>query len=190
MDTIKKYGLNKRTAILLFIQMILVSLGLLAQIGLLIYICMYAPVWNMIAGSACMILAYISVFVYATIGYKSNKVFYHVAIALFLLAILINVIAPFRDEIQKVLLMLLFGTFSAFIFKLDNFKISNILAVTGVCLALGFSIYASCFASVDNFAPVQNHIIAGLCMHYSILSPVVVSGLLALTNNVRNTRNK
>ena len=191
MDTKEKYGLEKKTAVLLFVQIFLVLIGLLAQIGLIVYVCVYVPEWTVIASSVCMVLTYISIIVYATIGFKKNKLFYIIAIGLFLLSLLLNSTISFRDEIQKVLLMLLFGTFSAFIFKLDNFKVSNILAVVGVCVALGFSIYSSCYADVNSFVgSTPNRVIAGLCMHYSIFSPVVVAGLLTLTNNVRNTRNK
>ena len=190
MDTVKKFGLEKNKAVLLFVQMILVCIGLLAQIGLSIYVCVYDPEWNVIVASICMVLTFISIGVYATVGYKKGKIFYLCAIGLFLLAILFNMTVPFRDSVQKIFLTLLFGVFTGFALKLDNFKISNILAVSGVVFALVFSIYSSCFAKVDAFGPVKNHVLAALCMHYSILSPVIVSGLLALTNNIRNTRQK
>ena len=125
MDTVKKFGLEKNKAVLLFVQMILVCIGLLAQIGLLVYVCIYDPEWNMIASSICMILTYIAISVYATVGYKKDKIFYLCAIGLFLLAILFNMTVTFRDSVQKIFLTLLFGSLTAFAFKLDNFKVNS-----------------------------------------------------------------
>ena len=187
-DTKQKYGLSKRHAILLFIQMLLTIFGLVAQIGILSFIIENQLDHIMRVSCISIILSYIAIYVYAIYGYRRSKNYYIVAIALFLVAILINNILPSRDMFQKITLTLLFGIFAAYIFTQDKFKISNVLMFAAAIVSLAFSIYSAIKADVSFLGPVSNVTIASIMMYTSIFTPVIMSGVFGVTYLVRCER--
>ena len=75
-NTEEKYGIRNRQAIMLFVQMVLIKIGLLIQIFVLIFTIMYKLDSFMIVSAISMILAHLAVLVYGYIGYKKGKVFH------------------------------------------------------------------------------------------------------------------
>lgn len=188
MNTKEKYDLDKRKAILLFVQMILIIIGFLAQIGILVLLCKDNLNPYMIVSSISIILSFIAAMVYAVFGYKKSGVYYLIAVGFFLFAILMNNILPFRDTTQRITLTILFGIFFAFLFTQKDYRLSHFLIIIGVLAALTFSIYSSITANVNSLGEVSNKVFAAIMMYTSIFTPVILSGLFGITCLVRNQR--
>ena len=187
MDTKEKYGIRNRQAILLFAQMILIKVGLIIQIFVLIFSIMHNLSPFMIASSVAMIIAHIAAVIYGYLGYKKGKVFYQLTIGMFLTAILVNIILPFRDIPQKVLLTLLFGLMSIFPFIQADYKRANILIFIAAVIALGFSIYSCITANPDSMGETGSGF-PTIIMYLSIFAPVVLVGLFGAAFNAKHER--
>lgn len=173
-----------------YLQIFLVIVGLASQVGIL-----YLVITNKLAtisliSSISVILSFLGIGVYTVYGYRHSKVYYHIAVAFFLLAILINVILPFRDMTQKILLTLLFGLFSAFIFTSDMRIASRYLTIIAVIISLTFFIYSSIYADVNNLGPVDHPFFASAMMYISIFTPVIMSGLFAFISFLHSEQKK
>ncbi len=185
-----KYGIKKSHAILLFIQMIFFIIGFLAQIGILIFVIKNNLEPIMIISSISIILSFIAIFIYAIYGFNKKDIYYIIAIAFFLLAILINNILPFRDIFQKITLTLLFGIYSSYIFALKNYKLSNYIILFATIISLTFSIYSSITSNINSLGTVENGFLTFLMMHISIFTPVIITILFGATCLVRNEKRK
>ena len=182
--------LSKTNRILLIIQMILVIVGLAAQLGIFIFMAINKLDSFMLVSSFTINLSFIAVLVYAIYGYKKNNHYYYIAILLFLLAILINNVLPYRVTTQKILLTLLFGTITGFLIAQDKKEIASSLILSSVILSVGFAIYSSITANPNALGPVEDNILPVIMMYISIFTPVIMSGLFAVTYRVRNEKEK
>ena len=187
MDTVEKYGLKKSHAILLFVQMILIIIGLNIQVS----VCVLSILFNLniyiLISCIAMIFAHVGVLTYGLIGYKKGQPFYFATIGLFLLAIVVNIVIPFRDIAQRILLTLLFGMMCVFPFKEKDYKFTNILLAIASLIALAFSIYSSITANPNNMGEVPT-IFPVIIMYLSIFAPLVLVGLFAVAYNARTYR--
>ena len=188
MDTVKKYGLKKSKALLLFLQMLLISFMFITAGYLLIFTIKY----NL---GGWMILSYVfililSIILYAIIGYKKGEIAYICAIAPFLIAVFINILIPYRDTFQIAMLVIVFALAFLFMFKLDSYKLNSILSILMIVFSMSFSIYSSIHANVNFLGEISESIAAYLAMYLSIFIPVIMTSTFALTYNIRNTRIK
>jgi hypothetical protein len=188
MDTKAKFGLSKRNAIFLFVQMIFTILGFAAQMGIMIFLIANGLDTFMLISSISILLAFVAIFAYGIYGYKKSNAFYYCAIALFLFAILMNNILPFRDTFQKILLTMLFGAFAAFIIAQKNFKLSLIVVCIASLLSLVFSIYSSVTANVNSLGPIEQNVLPAIMMYVSIWTPVIISLVFAATTLARQEK--
>lgn len=188
MDTKAKFGLSKRNAIFLFVQMIFTILGFAAQMGIMIFLIANGLDTFMLISSISILLAFLAIFVYGIYGYKKNNAFYYAAIGFFLFAILMNNILPFRDTFQKILLTMLFGAFAAFILAQKNFKLSLIVVCIASLLSLVFSIYSSVTANVNSLGPIEQNVLPAIMMYVSIWTPVIISLVFAATTLAREEK--
>ena len=188
MDTKAKFGLSKRNAIFLFVQMIFTILGFAAQMGIMIFLIANGLDTFMLISSISILLAFVAIFVYGIYGYKKNNAFYYAAIGFFLFAILMNNILPFRDTFQKILLTTLFGAFAAFILAQKNFKLSLIVVCIASLLSLVFSIYSSVTANVNSLGPIEQNVLPAIMMYVSIWTPVIISLVFAATTLAREEK--
>jgi len=189
MDTKEKYGISKRHAIMLFVQMILCIIGFLAQVGIFVFILINKLNSFMLMSSMSIILSFLAIFLYAIIGYKKeNKIYYSISIGLYLFAVLMNNILPFRDTFQRITLTLLFGVMFAYNFTQDRFRLSNMLILVSSILSLAFSIYSAITADVDSLGSVESNILPVIMMYTSIFTPIIITGLFGITNLVREEK--
>ena len=187
MNTEEKYGLKKYHAILLFVQMVFIIIGLNIQISVFVLSILFNLNIYMLISCVAMILAHAGVLIYGLIGYKKGQPFYFATIGLFLLAIAVNIVIPFRDIAQRVLLTLLFGMMCVFPFKEKDYKFTNILLAIASLIALAFSIYSSITANPNNMGEVPT-IFPVIIMYLSIFAPLVLVGLFAVAYNARTYR--
>ena len=187
MDTEEKYGLKKYHAILLFVQMILIIIGLNVQISVFVLSILFNLNIYILISCIAMIFAHVGVLTYGLIGYKKGQPFYFATIGLFLLAIVVNIVIPFRDITQRILLTLLFGMMCIFPFKEKDYKFTNILLAIASLIALAFSIYSSITANQNNMGEVPT-IFPVIIMYLSIFAPLVLVGLFAVAYNARSYR--
>lgn len=190
MDTLKKYGLTKAKAILLFLQMFLIIIQLLIAVYLLVFSIEYNLSEWMISSYIFIMISVISIIIYAVIGFKKGEIAYLLAIAPFLIAIFINILIPNRDTFQISMLVLLFALTLVFLFKQDDFHINSLVSIAMVVVALSFSIYSSINANVNFLKELSAKWSTYVAMYLSIFIPVIMSATLALTYNVRKTRLK
>ena len=187
MNTEEKYGLKKYHAILLFVQMILIIIGLNVQISVFVLSILFNLNIYILISCIAMIFAHAGVLIYGLIGYKKGQPFYFATIGLFLLAIVVNIVIPFRDIAQRILLTLLFGMMCVFPFKEKDYKFTNILLAIASLIALAFSIYSSITANPNNMGEVPT-IFPVIIMYLSIFAPLVLVGLFAVAYNARTYR--
>ena len=187
MDTKERYGINNRRAILLFVQMLLIKIGLVIQIFVTIFVAMHNLSPHMMVSSISMILAHVGVLFYGYLGYKKGRVFYYVTVGLFLLAILVNIAVPLRDIPQTVLLTILFGLMCVFPFKQENYKLTNILVFLAAIIALGFSVY-SCIISNPNNLGDNAKVFPEIVMYLSLFGPFILTCLFAAAYNARHEK--
>ena len=187
MDTVEKYGLKKPHAILLFVQMILIIIGLNIQVSVCVLTIKFNLSVYMLISCIAMIFAHVGVLTYGLIGYKKGQPFYFATIGLFLLAIVVNIVIPFRDIAQRILLTLLFGMMCVFPFKEKDYKFTNILLAIASLFALAFSIYSSITANPNSMGEVPT-IFPVIVMYLSIFAPLILVGLFAVAYNARTYR--
>ena len=177
--------MNTRLKALLYVQMVLVLIGLLTQTGLLVFAIVNKLNAIMIVSYVVLIIAHLGAVVYGIIGYKKGPSRYIILVSLFLLAILLNIILPFRDIAQRVLLTLLFGAMSIFMFKQKDYKFTNYLILVAAILALTFSIYSAITANMDSLGEVTYKKLGVVMMYLSIFAPVMFTGFFGVSYNVK-----
>lgn len=185
--TEEKYGLKPRDAILLFIQMILVTVELLVQVVLTIFLFIHQIEPIMIVSSILLLLSLIAMIVYAVHGFRTSRKLLIVSIGLFLLAVLFNLMLP-RNTVQIIMLVLIFACLFAFIFEHKNIKVSNCLILAAAAIVLSFSIYSSITANVSMFGELENPTLASILMYLSIFTPTIMIFTFGISHFVRSTR--
>ena len=183
---------RNRQGLFMIAQMILVKIGIAVQLLVLIFMAMHltsASSIYMLISSILMLCAHVAALIYGYFGFRKSRVFYYVTIGFFLAAILVNIIMPFRDPAQMILLTLLFGIMCVFPFRQENYKLTNILILIAVVLALGFSIYSSITAKVDSIND-SNKVFPAIIMYLSIFAPVIMVGLFGSAYNTRYNQHK
>lgn len=180
--------MKTRTKVLLTIQMVLVLIGLFTQVGLFVFAIINNLNVLMIISYGVLVAAHIGAVIYGIIGYKKGPSRYIIIISLFLLAILLNIILPFRDIPQRVLLVLLFGLMAVFMFKQSDYKFTNYLLLIASVVALVFSIYSSITANPNAIGNVSLKELATVLMYLSIFAPVVFVGFFGVSYNAKNER--
>jgi hypothetical protein len=188
MDTLKKLGIRKDKAVLLFVQMILTVILLIASIYLLIFVCTNNLGAWMISSYVFITLSVLAIIAYGIIGYKKGEVAYLLAIVPFLVAILVNILLPQRNAFQIAVLAILFALTSIFLVKQKDQKFTYVTSFLMVAVSLAFSIYSSITARLDFLGEMSANWYTYLAMYLSIFIPTIMSGTLALTYNVRVTK--
>lgn len=190
MDTVKRFGLKKSKAILLFVQMILTILLLVISIYLLVFVISNNLGRWMIASYIFITLSVLVIIFYAIYGYKKNESFYLASVVPFLAAIFVNILLPNRDQFQVGVLVILFALTFAFLLKQNDVKFTKIISISMVVVALIFSIYSSITARVDFLGEISKNWPTYVAMYLSIFVPTITSGTFALTYDVKNSRIK
>lgn len=189
MDTLKKLGIKKDKAIILFVQMILLIILLAASIYLLVFVSSNQFGGWMISSYIFISLSVLAIIAYGIIGYKKKEFAYLLAIIPFLGAILINILLPQRNAVQIALLTSLFALVSIFLVKQKDHKFNTYVSLLMVVVSLAFSIYSSITARLDFLGQMPS---TGwytyLAMYLSIFVPTIMSATFALTYNVRISR--
>lgn len=179
--------MKKSIKALLYVQMILVLAGLLTQLGLFIFAIANNLNALMIVSYGVLLLAHVGAIVYGIIGYKRGPIRYILLVSSFLLAILLNIILPFRDIPQRISLVLLFGLMSVFMLKQDDYKFTNYLILVAVVVALFFSIYSSINANPNALGDVKYKELATVFMYLSIFAPVMFVGFFGVSYNAKKS---
>jgi len=190
MDTIKKYGLKKSKALLLFLQMFLIAFMSITAVYLLIFTIKNNLGGWMILSYVFILISILSIILYAIIGYKKGEVAYICAIAPFLFAVFINILIPYRDTFQIAMLVIVFALAFLFMFKLDSYKLNSIISILMIVFSMSFSIYSSIHANVNFLGEISASFAIYAAMYLSIFIPVIMTSTFALTYNIRNTRIK
>ncbi|MBE6142116.1 MAG: hypothetical protein E7175_04705 [Erysipelotrichaceae bacterium] len=188
MDTIKKYGIRKDKAILLFFQMLLTVVITVISIYLLIFIIINNLGPWMISSYIFISLSSFAIICYGIIGYKKGEIAYLLAIIPFIIAIFINILLPQRNTFQIATLSLLFASTILFLFKQKDERFNLIVSILMVVISLTFSIYSSITARLDFLGEMDASWFTYLAMYLSIFIPTIMSGTFALTYNVRINR--
>ena len=181
--------MEKKIKILLYIQMVLVLIGLVTQTGLFIFAIVNQLDTLMIISYGVLMLAHVGAVVYGIIGYKRGPVRFILLVSSFLLAILLNIILPFRDIPQRIALVILFGLMSIFMFKQDDYKFTNYLILVAAVVALFFSIYSSINANPNALGDVKFKTMATVFMYLSIFAPVMFVGFFGVSYNAKKRLN-
>ena len=182
--------MKKSIKVLLIIQMVLVLVGLLTQLGLFIFAIANNLNVLMIISYGVLLLAHVGAIVYGIIGYKRGPIRYILLISSFLLAIMLNIILPFRDIPQRIALVLLFGLMSVFMFKQDDYKFTNYLILIAILVALFFSIYSSITADPNALGDVKYKTLATILMYLSIFAPVMFVGFFGVSYNAKKSQSR
>lgn len=185
MDTIKKLGIRKDKAILLFVQMILSIILLVVSIYLLVFVGINHLGGWMISSYILITLSVLAIIVYGVIGYQKKEIAYILAIVPFLGAILVNILLPQRNAIQIALLTVLFALVSIFLAKQKDQKFNSVISILMVIVALAFSIYSAITARLDFLKEMSSGWYTYLAMYLSIFVPTIMSFTFALIYNVR-----
>jgi len=180
--------MSKRIKCLLLVQMVLVIIGLITQVGLFVFSLANSLMPLMIVSYGVLAAAHIGAVLYGIVGHKKGQSRYIILVSLFLLAILLNIILPFRDIPQRILLTLLFGLMSVFMFKRDDCKFTNYLIFIAAIVALGFSVYSSITANPNALGDVAFKTLATVFMYLSIFAPVMFVGLFGVSYNAQNQK--
>ena len=188
MNIEEKIGLTKSKALLLFLQMILVIIILIASIYLLVFVSINNLGFLMILTYIFITLSILSIVLYSVIGYKKKSIYYRLSVLPFLVAIFINILLPNREIFQIVLLALLFIVTSLFILRQQDQKFTYVVSLVMVAISLVFSIYSSIRANTQFLGELSASAFAYIAMYLSIFIPTIMSGTFALTYNVRMTR--
>lgn len=188
MDTLKKLGIRKDKAILLFVQMILLIVILAVSIYLLVFVSANQLGGWMISSYILITLSILAIIAYGVIGYKKKEFAYVLAIIPFLGAIFVNILLPQRNAVQIALLSVLFALVSVFLVKQKDHKFNSYVSMLMVAVALAFSIYSAITARLDFLGEMSANWYTYLAMYLSIFIPTIMSGTFALTYNVRISR--
>ena len=172
--------------IILNFQVILVILGLCSQIGLFVFCVSNRLDTLMTISYAFGTLAFIAMILNVIFGRKYDPHLHYISIGLFSLVVLLNLILPFRDIAQRILLAMLFGLLSIHTCRQGKFMFNYAVAVLSVLVSIAFSIYSSILANPDALGAVNIKWLATMMMYISIFTPVIFTGLATLLYVVRN----
>ena len=188
MDTQKKYGLAKWKAILLLVQLVLVTLATIGTAFIFGFSISQKLGALSIISYCTVLLSYIALIFYGVYGHNKDNSYYLGAVYAFCAAILLNTLLPFRNAYQIATLVLLFGAFIAFAQHLKNTKVANYLLLTMCVLALAFTIYSTITAKTETLGQASNNFFAVFAMYISSWTPVIMTVTLALSYNVRTNK--
>ena len=191
MDTVEKFGLKKGDAVLLFVQMLLISIGFLASGYQLIFSIIQRLQWMSILSTIFVLLSFVALAVYGVIGYKKGDLAYSLSILPFLAAILINTVLPGRSAPQIGLLAVLLMLSFAFLLRQEDTLFTRIMTYSMIAVSLCFSIFSAITANTEFLGPVDgSNVVTYIAMYYSIFTPVLISGTYALTYHIKLVRAK
>lgn len=178
-----------KTALLIF-QMILTISLFVASVYLLFFVTINKLGAWMIISYFAITLSILAIICHCSFGFKKGDLAYQLAIIPFMVAIFVNVLLPNREAFQIALLTILFALAFGFLLSLKNKMIAYILSLLMVVVALTFSIYSSIKANVKFLGEISDNWYTYAAMYTSIFIPTVMSGTIALTFNIRTTREK
>ena len=184
-NTEEKYGIRNRTAILLFVQMVLIKFGLLLQIIMLVIEIINNMDGFLIANSIAMIAAHTAITIYSYLTRNKARAHYFVAFGFTLAAVLVNVITPGRDIAQLIMLTLLFGVLTAFLFKQEDYKITNTLIIIAGVLALAYCVYSVIVLRPDPTVEEKYKELVSIAMYMATFAPVVLVATFGVAYNAK-----
>jgi hypothetical protein len=185
MDTVKKFGLSKPKAIMLFVQMLFVILITISSIFLLIFVVSHNLGPWMVTSYILISLSALAIIFYAVYGYKKNQIAYQLSLLPFVGAIGVNIFLPGRNVIQIVFLSLLLVSTIIFGVFQKNKRVGYVSILAMVIFSLVFSIYSSITANISFLGPIENNWPTYVAMYLSIFTPTIISVTFAVTYNVR-----
>lgn len=188
MDTEKRFGLKKPTAIMLFVQMIVIIVATISAIYLMIFIISNKLGGWMITSSIFILLSMLMMIFYSVYGYKKGELFYKLAILPFLGAVFVNVLLPGRNSMQIALLTLLFALMFSFLLNQKDDKLKENILTLMVLLSLAFSIYSAINADVSFLGDVSKNWPTYVAMYLSIFTPVICNFTYALIFYVKKQK--
>ena len=139
---------------------------------------------------SAVLLSYFSIIFYAIVGYKKSDVHFIAAIYVFAVAIVLNIILPFRNTYQLITLILLFGLYVSFAHRLKQYVVVNYMFIVMLVFAIAFSLYSTITAKLDNMGSIQNTSFSIFAMYISIWTPVVMTVTFALAYNLRQRKSE
>lgn len=185
MENLQKYNMPKWKGILLLIQLIFVILAFIGSIYLLWFSIKYK--FGVLTNIVYLVIAisYMSIIFYGAYGYKKQDSYFLGALYTFSLAILLNIILPFRSIYQMIVLILFFGGYIALAQRIKEKKIANIILIIIFLLSLMFSIYSTITSNLSSMGEVGSNIFTILTMYLSIWTPVIMTITLGLSFSLR-----
>ena len=186
MDTLKRFGINKPKAIMLFVQMILVLFLLAISIYLLVFVISNNLGGWMVSSYIFIILSVLAIIYYGAFGYRRGDSIYKLSIAPFALAVFINILLPNRGTFQVAILAILFALVIAFLIKQEDKKFTFTIGLTMIAASLVFSIYSAITAKIDFLGSISDNWTTYVAMYFSIFIPVIMSVTIVLAYSVRN----
>ena len=188
MDTEKRFGLRKGHAVLLFIQMLLTLIIVVAAMYLLIFVSANSLGGWMIASYICITLSALSIVAYGVIGYKEGDLGFKAIILPFLAAIFVNILLPNRSAFQVGTLTILFAFTFALMASHDAKKLDYALLLGMVVASLAFSIYSAITADTQFLGPVSEQWFTYVSMYLSIFVPTIMSFTLGIVYRVNASK--
>lgn len=190
MNTERKNDLKKTKRILLFAQMLLILFILAISVYLLVFVISHKFGGWMITSYIFITLSVLAIIYYSVIGYKKGDITYQLSILPFLVAVFVNVLLPNRGTFQIALLTILFALVFAFLLRQKDQKFTQVIGLLMVVVSLIFSIYSAIIANTQFLGDVSENWPTYVAMYASIFVPVIMSGTLALTYNIRCDEDK
>ncbi|MBP5091662.1 MAG: hypothetical protein J6328_03790 [Bacilli bacterium] len=184
MDTEKRFGLKKSAAYLLFIQMALTLVVLVAAVYLLIFVLVHNLGGWMAVSYVMVIISLLAIIGHGLFGYKIGPTSFKITIAAFLIATFINMLLPGRETFQIAGLSLLFALTLVFLFKQNDRKEGSIFACLMGAVALVLSIYSAIKANPQFLGPVSENWLTYVAMYISIFIPTVMTSTIAIVFHV------
>ena len=179
---------NKIKKPLLYFQMALTVLLLIVSIYLFFFVTINKLGAWMIVSYIFITISVVAMICYAIFGYKKDELAYKLAIIPFMAAVFVNILLPNRAPIQIALLSILFAVIFGFLLKLNDEEYAYWLSLIMVAVALTFSVYSAVKADVRFLGDISEKWPTYVAMYLSIFIPSIMSGTIALTNKVRNSK--
>lgn len=190
MDTVKRFGIKKSKAILLFVQMLLTLFLLVVSIYLLVFSISNNLGGWMISSYVLITVSVIAAICYSIVGFKKGYGVFRLSILPFLAAVLVNVLLPNRETFQIALLTILFAPTFAFLLRPNDWKFTSVIGLLMLVVSLTFSIYSAIKADVSFLGEVSKNWPTYVAMYASIFIPTVMSTMFGLVYNVRSEKGR
>ena len=165
---------NKFERFFLTSEIIILLISGLISSFVLTYLLLNNYTGLMLVSSIIMTFSVIFLITYGTFDLGNAKLYLLLSMLLFISAIIINIVLPFRNIFQQITLSLMLILMILIIVFNKKYLVSIILFTALLFISLSFSLYSSCIASTDNLNNSKVVILSEIAMHFSIASPTIL----------------